>query len=351
MKKSILTLIVSAATMVSCSPPTVSRLITKSYPATAPDSPVEVYYSQEEIPQHSESLGLAQVRDNGFTATRDCDSTKVINLLKAEARKVGGNAVYVSEHVPPSAWTGTCHQMQGTLLRTSGEAVSADTAATPLAPAAEYVSNHVISPQRRYPRFRFELSGGYASRLGKDPEGLDAATMHYLNKLKSGFYTNASFDYFFNDYWGVGLTYAGFFARASAWGNNGETEGELLTTDNIHFIGPEVVARTPFSPVSHWSFEARYAFGYVDYNEQIVFQNITETTKGSTIGMQVAIGLEYAFAEWCGAFLQTQVSSGIINQLTRTSPEGHTETIKLEKEERISTGTVGVELGLRFYIK
>ena len=340
----------------ACSPPVASRLVVKSYPPAVAGSPVEVYYSQEDIPQPVEPLGLARVVNNPMTVTRHCDSINVVNQLKEEVRQAGGNAVYVYGHIRPYnkvERTGyppnSCHQMWGVLLRTSGGGDS-------IAPIDldDYAMNLYTNPPRLYPRFRFSAEAGYATRLGQIPEDVDETTAAYLKKLDSGVNITVAFDYFFKDFSGLSLLYSGFFARSSAWASwneEAETVGKLRTKDNIHFVGPALIGRTPFSKHPQWAIDAKLGIGYIRYLERNDLLGRQDRLTGNAFGMYWEFGLEYKFTDCCGTFLHWNLISGTLNNATYTDPAGNVETRTLEKEDRLSVGTMGVRAGLRFYIK
>ncbi|MDL2241660.1 hypothetical protein LJB91_01975 [Bacteroidales bacterium OttesenSCG-928-L03] len=101
----------------SCGGMRVTTSALKTYPALSEDEPIPVYFQKEDVPVDSESLGVTGALDSGMTATNKCDSITAVEHLKTEARKIGGNAVLVTEYRKPSIWGSSCHQMVATVLR------------------------------------------------------------------------------------------------------------------------------------------------------------------------------------------------------------------------------------------
>lgn len=75
---------------------------------------VYVYTSDEAIPGNIvKDIGSVKVGDGGFSS--NCDYETVIAAAKEEARKNGGNVVYIEEHKTPDFWS-TCHRIKAKIL-------------------------------------------------------------------------------------------------------------------------------------------------------------------------------------------------------------------------------------------
>jgi hypothetical protein len=110
------------ALMSSCSP-RISTHLYKSYPPLTDNQNVKVLALTDSIPVISTQLGTVKVEDSGWTTK--CGYEDFIAIAKREARKAGGNAIKVIEHIPPhSARHGlafyyyNCHQITVMILRT-----------------------------------------------------------------------------------------------------------------------------------------------------------------------------------------------------------------------------------------
>jgi hypothetical protein len=87
--------------------------VLKSYPALDIDAQVAVYTPSQPIPDGTEALGTVTVADGG--ATLRCDSLTMITYVQTEAKKIGGNAVLITEYRRPSLFGSNCHQFKGTI--------------------------------------------------------------------------------------------------------------------------------------------------------------------------------------------------------------------------------------------
>lgn len=97
----------------SCAPK-VSTTISKSYPALDYREDVKVFGIQDSEPANAEELGIVKIGDAGFT--KDCGLDVVLEKAKAEARKVGGNAIKIIEHNPPG-FGSSCHRITAKILK------------------------------------------------------------------------------------------------------------------------------------------------------------------------------------------------------------------------------------------
>ncbi|MEN8251744.1 MAG: hypothetical protein ABFS32_22685, partial [Bacteroidota bacterium] len=102
-----LILAISFTLLVSCNPK-VSTSITKSYPVLDYRQEVVVLGLNDEEPDSVEVLGQVQIGDTGFST--NCDYEVVINEAKYAARKIGGNAIKIIDHRPPSM-ASSCHRI------------------------------------------------------------------------------------------------------------------------------------------------------------------------------------------------------------------------------------------------
>ena len=75
---------------------------------------VRVFELGEETPPNAEKLGTIKVGDSGFST--NCDYAVVIDKAKTESRKVGGNALKITEHKTPDIWS-SCHRITAEVLR------------------------------------------------------------------------------------------------------------------------------------------------------------------------------------------------------------------------------------------
>jgi hypothetical protein len=87
----------------------------KTYPALDANEPVAIYSPSQPVPDNSEALGTVAVTDGGLTMP--CDSLTMITRMQEEAKRIGGNAIFITEHLRPMLFGSNCHQFKGTVLR------------------------------------------------------------------------------------------------------------------------------------------------------------------------------------------------------------------------------------------
>jgi hypothetical protein len=75
--------------------------LNKSYPPLDNKEFVKVFDLRDSVPGKSEELGIIEIGDAGATATSNCSYDTIIYTAKLEARKIGGNAIKIIEHISP----------------------------------------------------------------------------------------------------------------------------------------------------------------------------------------------------------------------------------------------------------
>lgn len=330
--------------LVSCAPK-VTSTITRTYPSLLPDAQVEVL-SIREVPAKSEQIGQVRVSDTGMSTK--CDSLTVINKIKDEARKAGGNAVVITEHRKPSFWGSSCHQMTATVLNVSD--FSGEVLAVNDVSGMEHLSMKLPKAERLLPRFNLSANFGYGWRTAKMADGLSREEKDYLDKLMSGIVWNAAASYYFKDNYGVGLSYSAYSASASGIGTSLATgeSGMLKTDDMITYVGPAFLMR--YSQNQKWIFNVSLGIGYIGYSSTSKLKGEKSKITGSSVGFESVLGAEYKFAQNWGIGASFSANSGMLNKLTVNS-NGQKQTIDLHKDEKEGLGQIRLSLGLRYYIK
>ncbi len=330
--------------LMSCSPK-IGKVITKTYPEVSSDIPVTVFMNAQKIPVNSESLGVVKVGDSGFTT--NCDSVTVVDLIKTEARKVGGNAVLVTEYRKPSFWGSSCHQMVATVLKVNDFSSSTEETDT----TSRFVENKVFKPARTLPRVRFSIGGGYGWRTAETISELNQTMKNYLEELKSGPVWDASFNYYFNDNYGIGLIYSAYTASNSEYLqelNTGNT-GYLDTRDFITYVGPAFMMRFPFAK-NKCIFDMGIGFGYIGYKSTVEFLQDKYIYTGSSVGFQMAVGLEYRISNNWGIGFDLSTLGGSLDRIT-INENGEKTTYKFESGEFEGLGHFRMLVGVRYHIK
>src|SRR5665647_156074 len=98
----------------SCNPK-ISTSLSKKYPPLDYKQAVLLIGLDQTEPDGAEVLGKVKIGDGGFTT--NCSYETVIDKAKMEARKVGGNAIKITEHKLPTALGSSCHRITVKILR------------------------------------------------------------------------------------------------------------------------------------------------------------------------------------------------------------------------------------------
>lgn len=112
MKKLVYSLLL--VTMVACSPYVISDFSQK-FPPIDYSAEVTVIGITEDFPDAAAELGTIAIGGNGFTT--GCGYNQLLEKAKIEARKAGGNAIKIIEHLPPSLLGSPCDKIIVTVLR------------------------------------------------------------------------------------------------------------------------------------------------------------------------------------------------------------------------------------------
>ena len=93
MKPSKLFVIFTLGCLLTACAPIIQKEITKTYPKTSIFSKVEVLDGTSDVPESSTRLGTVRIADGGISLK--CNYKKYLRIAKREARKAGGNQIYV----------------------------------------------------------------------------------------------------------------------------------------------------------------------------------------------------------------------------------------------------------------
>ena len=95
--------------------PQISTTIHHNYSPLDYREEVVLIGSNQPTPDNAEILGQVKISDTGFS-TR-CGYETVIDKAQLEARKIGGNAIKIIKHKPPSAFGSQCHRITANILK------------------------------------------------------------------------------------------------------------------------------------------------------------------------------------------------------------------------------------------
>ena len=328
----------------SCSPK-VGVKITKSYPPQASDTPVAIFTREQDVPPQSETIGTIKISDTGFTNAANCDSAAVFSIAETETRKAGGNGLLITRHLRPSFWSGSCHQIAGTMLLVPD---------IYLTPEMMILSDETsYRPSRQLPRMSFTLDAGYNWRTAKIDDKMPDFQKHVYKQIKSGFLWNGSLAYYFNNYYGIGFSFQQFITSTQQFAqdlNTGQT-GVWKIKDRITYFGPAFMMQAPLGK-SSWLWDMCLSIGYIGYMNKQNIINQKAKFSGASIGFQTEIGLSYKISQKWGIGCKLLSTTGTISQYTVVDNNGYKTTLKLDDDTGYeSLAQFGISLGVRYYIK
>lgn len=250
-------------------------------------------------------------------------------------------------HFPAGIWTFLC-------LSCACAAVQAQTPDSIIfiqPQPAEIVHWTTYKPGRKLPLAALKLDTGYGWRVAATTDQLTADMKEYYEHLKSAFVWNVSFDFFFNDMFGIRMAFYQYRASHSDQAYRIDTgqSGTLATRDRITYIGPAFVFRMSFGHNS-WIFDANAGMGYIGYRENVTFADEYFRSNGASLGAQTGAGLEYKITPQWGIGINMLLTSGEITEL-HYNENGVKTTQTYDINEGEGLGQISLGIGIRYYIK
>ncbi len=349
----LIVLFLSCFLIFSCAP-SISTQINSRKPALLENQNVTVFNENDVFPTNSIILGTVRLGDSGLTI--NCDFETMINIAKSEARKAGGNAIKITEHILPNFFGSSCHRIQANILDISQNVVK-DTfnikkidTINNVKPISNNVS--VTQTKDRLTRFILSSSFGYGYRVAKLPSSFNSFEQDYFGGLKSGYNYDLSIYYRFKSRssYAFGLKYNVFNASNSA--NNVDVVNKKTgimqngsISDNITITLTGLSYIFDFrNPNSKHEFFSELALGLLAYknNSKIVNDNYTITS--STFGSFIGLGYNYRAAKNFSIGPQISYVNGNLTGFDVVGSNGIKETIQLPKDTLESLGRIDITL-------
>ncbi|RNC65157.1 outer membrane beta-barrel protein [Proteiniphilum sp. X52] len=346
--KSIIRLIVLtvlSGLMFSCAPKVVTQLI-KSYPPLPETEEVIVYEREKDdtVPAGAETIGNIAVVDNGFSTKAKGSFEQVVELASEETRKNGGNGLLITDHLKPSFWGSTIHQIAGVMLKV-------DTTDTDFVSSREaYVSIQEDNERKRIniPVHTLMINTGYGN-LGGNTDGFGSEEKKMVDKLHQGITWDVRYYYHHKGFpYGVGLMVSQFYSspfQELVYNN-------MKNNVRLDYAGLSFGWRNAFSP--KWIGSLYFGLGYLGIMQKFSNPgNPSEygTLTGSTVGPHFGVGFEYQVSKRIGIGVDLTEISGYLtsvnyNNLTRdpSSPE-------ISSENRLNVSRINATVGVRYYLK
>jgi len=270
----------------------IKTVVTKSYPPLSLKDSVKVIPLESPAPASAELLGNVHIFDQGGSV--NCGYDVVIEAAKTEARKAGGNALKITEHLLPSFWGSSCDQIKADILRIDLTNTIVDT--IPKNIPQQATAGHISTTQQNtskgnnpYKAFYLTVEGGWSWRTSKTDPSLNSFQKEYISNLKSGHHYGFSAMYYTSRSVGIGLMYDNHISSNSVEATATSTttglpvSGELRDAISISFIGASIDFRG-FSASERNSFHSKISLGYCGYKDVGGFINYGRI-EGSTFGI------------------------------------------------------------------
>lgn len=310
MKKTNLFAMAAICLLTACSPRVITHVV-KTYPDVVPTDSVYVIELGEKVPNTAETIGRVAVVDQGMST--NCRYDQVLRLAREATGKNGGNGLAITDHLTPSFWGSSCHQVSGLMLRMSSREV--DTLKTN--PVQDFIDfgQEIAKKQaedRRLPSNTLEASIGYGWINSKlyDVNGNELSSL-------SGLEWKFSYRYIWSSGWGIGMQYSGFKSN-----NMG---GDLT----LSYIAPECAWGSKWG---NWIFKGGVGVGL------FLFKNMLYNTSG--VGCHATLGMEY--------ILSKHVGLGVtLNSISASLPKQ--QGMQLKENERSGIARINLLGGLRYY--
>jgi|GEM_PF-585878 len=287
--------------MASCAP-RISTSITRQFPPLDPQEEVFVFGMQDPQPGNAEMLGV--VRIGSPMTSISCDLPTVLSRIMAEARKVGGNVLNITEHVPNSSG---CHQITATILRVDHPE---DFLIPTISENANYALLHLYRPPGPGSRISYDLyldsiivgrsSNNWRTTLRIEKEGQYTLTgrtqqtaLLPLNiRFGEEFYVRSSVT-------------QGFFVGRPALtlvdNQFGRIEFQAVTTPTSFFTVSDTANELTSFAFPRFRFAVNAGFGYrtASFPEDM-YRPLRNFYQRMRLGFQLDAGATYFFSEWLG---------------------------------------------------
>ncbi len=338
---------------VSCAPRISSQISSPKTPLLENQN-VVVFEVNEEVPKNTSFIGNISLGDSGFTT--NCDFETIINIAKSEARKVGGNALKITEHILPSFFGSSCHRIKADILEIS-EVNTANFDNTIINDTLNkiqpnQINNKILTDNTKLTRFVLISSVGYAYSLGKLPDGINALEKDYLNNLRSGYDFDLALYYRFksksNYAWGLkynrfqtsnelnNLIFTNSFSGA-------KIGGKLSDNITVSFYAVSYVFDLQ-SPKSKHQLHSETSLGLVNYKNEKILITDNYLLTGSSFGINFGIGYKYRIATNFSVGPNINYFSSTLFQIKSVSSEGVVIDNILNKDSAESLSRLGINL-------
>lgn len=327
----------------SCAPKVVTSVL-KSYPPLPEDEEVAIYERENDdpVPANAETVGNIAVVDNGFSTGGSYE--KVLDMASNETRKNGGNGLLITDHLKPSFWGSSIHQIAGVMLKV-------DKNDTLLVSSQEaYVSVREENERKRInvPEHTLMFDTGYGNIAGST-KGISGEAQRAEDRLHQGITLDARYYYHHK-----GLPY-GFGLMASQFYSSPFQEVVYNNVSNnvrLDYAGISLSLRKAFSP--KWFWALYFGAGYLGIMQKMSQANNPSnygTMTGSTVGSHFGIGIEHQLSKRIGIGADISSISGYVTSVKYNNLTPDPSVPQISSENRLNVSRFNATVGLRYYLK
>ncbi len=337
----------------SCSPKIVTNAI-KPYPPAKEYAELPVYQDKSEVPDEAEVIGDVFVGESGLTT--QCSYNYVVYCAQEEARKIGGTALLIVEHIRPS-FMSTCHQISAMILKDSGYEDSEGTEIKPdsqestLTVEAAMARQGIVENKPPFERkWRKSLYGGWSKITSDLPPDISPDLKDYLEKLTSGYHLGVDLMYQTGPFFSFGVKYNFFQSKNSgdfvAQDDNGNLV-YLTLSDNIkyHFAAASMnMIYQSHANKNEWLIG--FSMGYLGLRNDAVIDTPVKIS-GDTFGVGFDFGYNIMMSDKLGLGLQMSLLGGSFGKMKYKDDTG-THVVEFEEDEREGISRLDFSVALRF---
>jgi len=358
---SIVVIVLVCLCCVSCSPKVMTTVL-KTYPALPDTAYVAVYEDSNNVPASAEPLGKVSVVDNMFSTRGSYQ--QVVSMATAKTRAVGGNGFLITQHIPPSAFGSSIHQISGTMLRINplDAAVVSDGDTARRAQYAADIDRMADTPRKpNYVTYSdtssynrpalgntVAVNIGYGTIIGSTA-GLQGAEREAARKLFNG--TNWDVRFILQSkrrMGGVGFIYSQY---CSGLPGDKVINRNTYNSVIIRSFMVDWVFRGHFAP--KWIFASYLGAGYMGFRqnlESIYDTNSRGSVWGATVGFHFGVGVDYRFSKHFGIGADLSVLNGKIMKLNYDNAvPNNPEMLKNNGNLNINISRLNITTGVRYY--
>jgi outer membrane protein W len=194
----------------------------------------------------------------------------------------------------------------------------------------------------KYTHWRVAANGGWSYRTAPIDKDVNSITKEYLKNLRTGLSIGLDASYFFNKMFGVGLKYDLFKTSNSFETPIGKAEDNI----SIHYVAPAFAMRLySKSNANCWFMSA--GIGYMGYIDEGKSPGQSVTIKGSTVGLSMDVGYDFAISNNWSAGVQLSLLSGVLYEMEETI-NGVTEKKELEEGNYEGLQRLNISIGIRY---